>query len=75
MKKLNPHNEFHPHRPVRVPTAAEARVTLARDLSRSLWGVDAAKVTKVMHLPLMDVALDGQDGIAIAESRDWRQAA
>lgn len=63
------------NRPCRVPTNAEARLALARDLARCVHGVGETKALRILHVPLMDVALDGLAGMAIAESHDWRRAA
>jgi hypothetical protein len=62
---------MHPGRPVRRPTEREARREVARDLSvvSCLDGADLCKAGKLANLPLMDVALDGIDGIAFAESK------
>lgn len=67
-----PHSEC-PRRPVRRPSETEARLQLARDLTSTLWGVNERRAMRLLHLPLMDIALDGMDGIAIAEARDWRK--
>lgn len=62
-------------RPVRQPGEREARWSLARDLCRGQWGVNEQRALRIAHLPLMDVALDGVDGITIAQARDWRKVA
>lgn len=68
-------DSMSPNRPVRHPRETEARLALARELCRWVWGVDEARAMRLLHLPLMDVALEGQEGVAIAEARDWRRAA
>lgn len=65
----------HVSRPVRVPDEREGRWFLARDLCRSQWGCDEKRALCIAHLPLMDVALDGSDGMDVAQARDWRKAA
>lgn len=61
-----PHRRVHDagglNRPVRIPGDAEARSELARDLSNG----DPARADCMLHLPLMEVALEGIDGIATA---------
>jgi hypothetical protein len=63
------------NRPVRRPTPEEARRALARDLSFGPAGLHTGKAAHIAWVPLMDVALDGIAGMAVAQSRTWGQAA
>lgn len=56
----------HPGRPVKRPTENEARVALARDLSRGWLDIDMAKAGRLNCLPLFEVALDGRYGYLFA---------
>ena len=57
------------NRPVRMPTELEARKALALDLCRTLQDTHRGRAELLLWLPLMQVALDGVDGMAIAEHR------
>lgn len=61
---------FHLGRSVRVPADTEARLVLARDLSRTnrqACGFDWPKARVLLKLPLFEVAIEGQLGLCIAE--------
>lgn len=68
------HDPDSPGRPVRLPTDRQVRSALARDLSLDSRGVDYRKVTRIMFLPLMEVALLGASGMAQA-ARARKEAA
>lgn len=53
-------------RPCSIPTEAQARASLARDLSRTAWVVQDEKMGLLPSLPLFLVALDGHEGLFAA---------
>lgn len=65
-------------RPVRTPNDREARLVLARDLSRDKTkphGYDQAKFLLLAQLPLFEVAVDGHEGMfAALDQQSARQA-
>jgi hypothetical protein len=61
---------FHLGRSVRVPDDAEARLAMAKDLSRTnlqACGFNWAKARRLLTLPLFEVAIEGHLGLVIAE--------
>lgn len=72
---MSGHGRNNPSRPVRRPTEQEGRRALALDLTRGRYGASPERAAWILWLSLMDVALDGIEGVALAESRDWSKAA